>query len=308
MCLAVGQNLQTMRPIIERWNGSSWSVVPSPNPGAASTLNAVACMSSTDCFAVGEAGTNPLAERWNGTSWKIAALPTTAGAGVLNAITCPSATNCFAVGTLISISDDASGTLVERWNGANWSLAPSPNSSGAYNTLSDVSCTSSSNCMAVGGSQTFFRDNRRTLAQRWNGSTWVVVSSPNRPGYNELSSVACVSATNCTAVGKSANGTGGSTLAESTLAETWNGTRWSLASTPNRSGAYNSRLNGLACPASNICFAVGSSSTDVAESTLVERTPLDTPALLNRAGPTAQTSGSAASRACVASRCGAEPV
>ena len=177
----------------------------------------------------------------------------------------PSATYCFAVGTLIG--GDNSRTLVERWNGANWSLAPSPNSSAAYNSLSDVSCTSASNCMAVGGKQTFFRDNRSTLAQRWNGSTWAIVSSPNRPGYNELSSIACVSATNCTAGGKSSAG-----LGDNTLAETWNGTRWSLTSTPNGSGAYNSRLNGLACPASNICFAVGSSSTEVRESTLIERT------------------------------------
>jgi hypothetical protein len=55
------------------------------------------------------------------------------------------------------------------------------------------------------------------------------------------------------------------------VAETWNGTTWSVVATPNRSEAYASQLFGVACRSTGLCFAVGSSTTDIGESTLVER-------------------------------------
>jgi hypothetical protein len=40
--------------LIEQWNGSSWSVVPSPNPGGMSNLlQGVAAVSANDVWAVG---------------------------------------------------------------------------------------------------------------------------------------------------------------------------------------------------------------------------------------------------------------
>ena len=69
-----------------------------------------------------------------------------------------------------------------------------------------------------------------TLVEQWNGSAWTIVSSPNPTGSvtSVLSGVACVSASFCTAVGDATQGT--STV---TLAEAWNGTAWSIVSTPN---------------------------------------------------------------------------
>ena len=85
-------------------------------------------------------------------------------------------------------------------------------------------------CMAVGYYPASTR--YQTLTERWDGSSWSRLSSPNADGTqgNFLSAVSCTSATFCMAVGAySSNGT-----SVRTLTAWWNGTRWKLALSPNR--------------------------------------------------------------------------
>jgi hypothetical protein len=44
---------------------------------------------------------------------------------------------------------------------------------------------------------------------------------------------------------------------EHNLAETWNGSAWTLRSSSNPAGALSSQLNGVSCTAANFCMAVG---------------------------------------------------
>src|SRR5258707_14974757 len=63
--------------LIEHYDGVTWSVVPSPSPGAQrDILTSVAAISDNDVWATGEqmdaAGTwHTLAEHWDGTSWTV---------------------------------------------------------------------------------------------------------------------------------------------------------------------------------------------------------------------------------------------
>src|SRR5207245_8482353 len=108
----------------EAWNGSAWSVQPTPSPVGALTseLAGTSCISSTSCEAVGlhltAAGAEvTLAEVWNGTSWSVQPTPNPSGAlgSSLSAVSCASATACIAVGSYFtSTSRD---TLAEVWNG-----------------------------------------------------------------------------------------------------------------------------------------------------------------------------------------------
>jgi hypothetical protein len=41
------------RTLIESWNGTSWSIVPSPSRASGSSLDGVSCVSATVCTAVG---------------------------------------------------------------------------------------------------------------------------------------------------------------------------------------------------------------------------------------------------------------
>ena len=142
--------------LVEQWNGKHWTVLASPNgpfPAFQSTLTGVSCASATSCIAVGTAsprGTwgTMLTERWNGKQWSIvaAAVPTGVTGSELFGVSCTSPTSCFAAGAYQTPSGGR--TIVERYNGASWSIANRPNVSG---TLVGVSCTSATSCVAVGG-------------------------------------------------------------------------------------------------------------------------------------------------------------
>jgi hypothetical protein len=81
---------------------------------------------------------------------------------------------------------------------------------------------------------------------------WVVKPSPNEGSVdNKLSSVSCVTPTNCVAVG--ADGSEGGSTA---LIETWNGAAWSIATTPSLGSPF-SMLTGVSCSSANSCLAVG---------------------------------------------------
>jgi hypothetical protein len=52
-----GQNNQSVSPFIESWNGSDWSVDPTPNTMAFGYLSGLSCVRGSGCFATGLAGT-----------------------------------------------------------------------------------------------------------------------------------------------------------------------------------------------------------------------------------------------------------
>ena len=104
-------------------------------------------------------------------------------------------------------------TLVESWNGASWSVVPSP-SPGAGSFLGGVSCVSATACTAAG----YYNptsNTRGTLVESWNGSSWSVVPSPSRGSHSALDDVSCASTTACTATGYYPAGGGYKTLIES---------------------------------------------------------------------------------------------
>jgi hypothetical protein len=272
-CFAVGAadgpSFETK--LAERWNGSAWSVVTTPNPGGAvnSQFTSVHCLTSTSCVAVGQydngVATKTLVERWNGSKWSIVASPNPAATSVsvLASVWCTSTSNCVAVGSWFESTPDSSAerTLVERWNGSKWSIVASPNKTGAIDSgLAGVACTSASSCMAVGHYDT--NTVTRTLTERWDGSKWAIVASPN-PGntvQSELSGISCPAASRCIAVGSG----------HGTLAERWNGSGWSIMTTPNPPTATGSSLFGVSCPSTTRCYAVSDFFTGSSVQRLVE--------------------------------------
>jgi len=78
--------------------------------------------------------------------------------------------------------------------------------------------------------------------------------------------VSCTSATACTAAGFYSNAT-----TPVTLAERWNGTKWSIQTTPNPVGGSNSTLDGVSCASASTCTAVGGYNNGTTGATLAER-------------------------------------
>jgi len=112
-----------------RWDGTTWSVVPSPNaPGATQdVLHGVTGIAPNDVWAVGFANSGiSLIEHWDGSTWTIVPAAT---AGVLNYIfaTAARASNdIWAVGQYFDSGGYGYG-LVLHWDGTAWTVSPSPN-------------------------------------------------------------------------------------------------------------------------------------------------------------------------------------
>jgi hypothetical protein len=205
--------------LVERWNGTSWSIVTSPDANTIDNfLNGVSCATSTTiCYAVGfsRSPARTLLERWNGSTWSIVASPNPTGGGVLNSVTCLSGTRCYAVG----YGGSPAKTLVERLDPSSpsWSMMTSPNPTG-YSYLNGVTCASTTSCDAVGYSATspnFLTGS--TLVEQWNGTSWSIVTSPNGPPGTTsaaLSGVSCPTTTSCYAVGNYRAGPTNYTLTE----------------------------------------------------------------------------------------------
>ena len=249
--------------LIEHWNGTTWSVVKSPNPsGLTDTiLNGIALVSTSDIWAVGySANTNTgiettLIEHWNGTKWSIVKSPNPTGSMItaLGGVAAVSASDIWAVGG--SITNTTSSTLIEHWNGSKWSIVSSPNPGTTYNVLRGVAAVSANDIWAVGE---FVTGNTgpKTLIEHWNGTQWSVVKSP-APGVrgSSLSRVAVVSANDVWASGGYYTNT-----ASPSLTEHWNGTQWSIVKSPNPPSSTNNTLNGIAVLSTSDIWAVGSST------------------------------------------------
>ena len=249
-CLAVGSD-ELQDPIAEIWNGTDWKLTPAPAENGGGGFTDVACITATDCVAVGAPDTEQdgLAEQWNGKTWTV--LQTPAGEGELESVSCTSATACIAVGT--TYAETGPAPLAESWNGTQWSLMKTPAAgAGAEETelLAD-SCGSAQSCVAVGVSVSY-EDVGSPLIESWNGTKWSLDESAPTSAVNlGLTGVSCTSGTSCMATGYSFD------RLDSPVAfsEVWNGTTWAAAKIPSGSGG--TVLYGLQCSSASSCVTVG---------------------------------------------------
>jgi predicted extracellular nuclease/phosphatidylserine/phosphatidylglycerophosphate/cardiolipin synthase-like enzyme len=134
-----------------------------------------------------------------------------------------------------------------------WVVVPSQNVGTEENRLQGVAAVSSNYVWAVG----YYKDGgvAKPLIQRWDGSSWSIVPSPAFGlSNNYLLSVTAISANDAWAVGYYRNL--GSNLDE-TLTMHWNGTAWSVVSSPNHQFSGGTYLYGVSGSAANDVWAVG---------------------------------------------------
>jgi hypothetical protein len=258
-CWAVGDYLDGVVDASEalHWNGTAWTLVPTPNPADASNghniLYGVHCVTATDCWAVGEYGASiiqhrTLALHWTGSSWSQVATPNPGGppgAWFLAAVSCTAADNCWAVGHHSRPHGD-NVNMALHWTGTSWSWVGTPQphqgSGGYIRQLNAIRCLSRTDCWAVGSwASPPHNQVRGTEAFRWTGTRWTSVSTPY---VGSEVGVACTARANCWAV------TAGDTTVH------WTGTRWSAVGTPHSASKQN-RLLGVTCARATECWAAG---------------------------------------------------
>lgn len=278
-CTAVGRWRDTSgstQILVVAWNGSTWSAPTAPAPAfGQDQLAAVACLSTNACTAVGQwtssdSITHNLIETSNGEAWTVSPSPNLgSGSNTATGISCPTTDACTAVG-FYSVKPGVPHTLVLSWTGSDWSIVPSPNAGSGKAELLGVSCVSPTSCIAVG----YDVDRagiEHALMEWWNGTTWAVMPAPSTgTGSSLLSAISCTPLAGggawCAAVGHLFTAAG----TERTLIETGSGHQWVIASSLSPGPAVN-ELDGVSCPTTAFCAAVGSYLTaSYVRQTLVE--------------------------------------
>jgi len=191
--------------LIERWDGTKWSLMPTVDAGS-TFFEAISGSGPNDVWAVGAARFKHdhdelLAVHWNGFVWRPISVPRPPGRfAIFEGVADLAPNDAWAVGE--SYVGDRYKTLTEHWNGATWSLVPSPNvANTSSNDLYAVSATSSGDVWAVGDSLSADQQTDDTLLLHWDGTRWRVHASPNPARLNELDAVAAVTPTDIWTVG-----------------------------------------------------------------------------------------------------------
>ena len=265
-CFAVGyvpDSSDGTVPYSELWNGNKWisETVPSPGLGGSGNwLTSVSCTSPTACTAIGQ----DFAEQWNGTVWSQEAFqPLT----IASALSCSTATACIAVGGVYRVPSQGTRPGAVYWNGVSWVYQPIFAAADSYtNVLDAVSCTAVQVCMAVGYQTNVSSSGyQHPLAVELDGTSWNLshtVAVNDRSNISELTGLSCASINWCVAVGyRSTDGDWGQEGVYQPLVERWDGTAWTVQSTPVIQAPSGGQLAAVSCTSSVACIAIGKGST-----------------------------------------------
>jgi len=262
-------------PLIEADTGDGWQVVAGPSPGGAvsAALDAVTCVSTADCWAVGYSsatgppgpGSATLIEQDTGGGWSIVASPApspTGRGGQLAAVTCVDEGDCWTVGDAYA-ANGVPHTLIEQYTGSVWSVvsSPSPTASGSGGSqLLGVTCTSQGDCWSV-GFVNGAAGATQALVEDYGASGWSVATGT--PPRGQLFGVACEGTGGCWAVGDASAVNGGVLIAQGA------GTGWGTVSSTSAYGGTAPQLNDVACPGTGECWAVGGPSPQSGSGSLI---------------------------------------
>jgi hypothetical protein len=245
----------------EHWDGAEWTLVPTVDPGLGeNALNGVAVVATDDVWAVGfmqpqkktSNAFRTLIEHWDGTQWSVVPSPSVGdGSNTLTGVSALSAHNIWAVGYYFSGNAHVRSTLVEHYDGSDWTVVPSPNPGGTSDSLIDVTAISATNVWAAGFSDAGL--GYGALLEHWDGASWTPVAPAADPGVKEavFTGISARGGKNIWAVGYHVVGS-----QYATLTEHWDGSSWSLVPSPDGPDQIVTVLRGGATSAGQ-AWAVG---------------------------------------------------
>ncbi len=230
--------------IIEKWNGTKWSVAAGPkfDAGDQPSIFAMTSTSANDIWAIGSMLSDGgellsyLFEHWDGKSWTQTSLLT--DDAFLFGASADATNDVWAVGFNGPENDD-SLTLAMHYDGSAWGQAATPNVGHGANQLNGVLALAPNNVWAVGFSTPTAPPTQAatlTLIEHYDGSSWSVVPSPNvGPNSiyqsNRLFGICANSATDIYAFGSyfASDGSGH----QMTLLLHYDGATWTIIPSPN---------------------------------------------------------------------------
>jgi hypothetical protein len=242
--------------LAEHFNGTSWSVVPTPALNA--SLAGVAGAAGNDVWAVGDqaqrSSVNTLIEHWDGTSWSVTPSPKLPQGSQLTGVTAPATDNAWAVG----FNSGSSTALVEHWDGTSWSIISSPAFTGASIDRGAVSADSAADVWAMG----FLAcsapcTTEQNVSLHWNGTSWAQIPAAHLR-FGGVGPLTALSPANVWAVGTGPGvPTGGFSAHPTAVIEHWDGTSWNVVPSPNPNPQGNNSLGAVAAISATDIWAAG---------------------------------------------------
>ena len=219
-------------PLIEHWNGRSWSLQPTDaltrlRTARPQTLTSVAELAPDDVWVLGTPGSNSsdVYLHWNGASWKLFRGPDIGphyGSAAMQVVATDRRGRLWAAGGWMRGYGEAGvpgGGTVERWNGRRWEV----NRHAAWKEpLTMVAPVAPDDAWAIaGGSFTTAGTYGISPVQvlHWNGRRWKVEFSPGGASSVDLTGLAAASADDAYVTGHYAT-------TRQPFIKNWDGTRW----------------------------------------------------------------------------------
>jgi hypothetical protein len=247
-----------------QWSTNSSGVVSTGGVASGGTLDAVDCLTATECIAVGynanfksiwTLGTLS-SNAWSWTSE--ATIPSdSTGEGLLLAVACPTTTTCIATGGSAGGSTGLGIETIGTLSNGTWSWTPEVDLASDANgggVLFSIDCVSSTECVA-GGDDHKWRGVATSVTLVGGTWTWnreVMVASDTNGG-GRLLAMNCPSTTECVAVGNDDTGESNFTIGTKSGA-TWS---WTTNQVIQPDATGYGELDGVACPSTILCIAVG---------------------------------------------------
>jgi hypothetical protein len=262
---------QQEQTLVENFDGSQWTQVPSPNaPGSLiNELYGVSAVAADDVWAVGDfadgTGTHPLIEHWDGSTWTIVHARGMGRQTYLTAVSAVTADDVWASG--LAYRPKGGVPVAEHWDGTRWRLtSPARVPGSADDSFGGVVATGPDDAMAV-GSVRYRSGSSTTLGERWDKTGWSRTEMPKRPG-GELTSATSVAPHSVWTAGNWDD----SSDVIATLVEHWNGTGWKQVASPDVKGAAINDLDSIDARTNRDIWAVGDTATapDYVDVALVE--------------------------------------
>ena len=245
--------------LVQHFDGSAWSVVPSPSPGAEQNiLFGVAAISDSDVWAVGgEQDANglwhTLTEHWDGSAWSVVnAVDAGLNGNQFYAVSAIAANDIYAVGQQAG-AGFPNQALVEHWNGHSWSVVSSPADQSASALPLGLTATASS--LVVVGQQETDTAPYTTYAAAAGSGALSIASTPNAgTGENDLFAAATAADGSTWAVGWDIDTATGNH--DPLVLQSIRGV-WSLVATPSLAGGSDSGLAAVTAIPGGGLWAVG---------------------------------------------------
>lgn len=243
----------------------TWIEVAIDDPAPGGFLS-VSAAGPNDVWAVGpdEAaplGSHTITHHWDGEAWQRVPSPDGAtgdeAVNALNDVFALSPLDVWAVGESVESPGwglKPSRVLAMHWDGAAWSVVPTPSPFSGENQLNGVSGTAGNDTWAVGFALDEDDTAATTLAMHWDGAEWSIVPTEDLRGGGSgaaFQAVEAISSDDVWAVGSQPSGA---------LIEHWNGATWTQVVAPHPSG--HAILTDIDARAPDDIWAVGWGSED----------------------------------------------